>query len=1075
MTSLPGLDGIVARWSGGDGRIVPPLNPPAGVDVITLEDVAAGQVFDALDLEDLLDHVPPVTLHVRVATSATDLFPDAPPERIVDLTAANRAPETFSAPTPAAGEWFVALGTRDGCRLATGDPDGTLGQSARLGRVVDAFASLGTGQLLVGDGGAGHAARLVAATASSISDVVTVGTPYGPVSLTVLDEAAAGDAWRLLKDLLVPDTGTDDADLARGRALVAALAEVDARTDPAVELRLPAAGIPDRNDLNVHAVFGVVTEPAVRAAITAIVASGLASRASQRAAVGPPALPTGVRLGLRLPMSAAPTDRIVANGSVLVELGGLDVGATGIEPATDLAVRTRLRIGARQGWLAGGPDPLRGTGRSREHALRALVADVVIPHRPGSTATATGHITLLDGRVFDVDQERRDVAAGAEPVAAEVRLLLSLAAQRIVAEATAVVPSTIAVSLRSAFEALALLAADGSVADAVEQLDPRSRPRSWPTCWATPSAERSWPREHARSSPPALPSAVTTLPPSASSPTPLTVLADLNARSLTIDAPAGQGRFGWAAHVELTPTTASWSVRLGTDHDGSPAGAAWLELDPTRAVLRWRPAGGSAPRDVPLWPHLDARAVVDALVQLTPALLGEAAFEMLRSLDETAKPVIDAAPRRVRSPRRRARTGGAAALRPPARPGRLAAPRRRAGRPAGASRRAPRRARSRSSALSGQPGELVFTPGVTLSGHDAAGALELRALVDTAQFAAPPATPLGRLAAGLQASVRIPGSGAPTLALDLNLGVVGAAPGRKALHASLDGGLRVFLRPETGADIVLYPAGPGLAAAAAAGAIDAANHALPFLLNKLAEQSGPSLSGTVGELVAEVGDLLSLRDSTPKFTYDLLADFTSDPVGRLESAATSNLAAVLPDLRQALDDVLPANVDVQAVGQTLQVTVGPVVLGWQANPCRFEVTADGHRPPGRRPGRCHAGAHPERGRRPVRRRRPGAGPRRSGRAPSGARGVRRRLARRWPAGRAGARPRRHPSLRRAVAARRSRPCSSSCSRTRRRRRPTPPRWPSALAEVVATLAASIALAAGRRSSTCSPCRSAARP
>ncbi len=626
----PGLDGIVARWSGGDGRIVPPLNPPAGVEVITLEDVAASQVFDALDLEDLLDHVPPVTLHVRVATSATDLFPDAPPERIVDLTAANRAPETFSAPTPAAGEWFVALGTRDGCRLATGDPDGTLGQSARLGRVVDAFASLGTGQLLVGDGGAGHAARLVAATASSISDVVTVGTPYGPVSLTVLDEAAAGDAWRLLKDLLVPDTGTDDADLARGRALVAALAEVDARTDPAVELRLPAAGIPDRNDLNVHAVFGVVTEPAVRAAITAIVASGLASRASQRAAVGPPASPTGVRLGLRLPMSAAPTDRIVANGSVLVELGGLDVGATGIEPATDLAVRTRLRIGARQGWLAGGPDPLRGTGRSREHALRALVADVVIPHRPGSTATATGHITLLDGRVFDVDQERRDVAAGVEPVAAEVRLLLSLAAQRLVSEATAVVPSTIAVSLRSAFEALALLEADGSVADAVEQLihDPAALVANV----LGDAVRRANLAEGARTllaAGPALsgddPAAVRLVA------DPLTVLADLNARSLTIDAPAGQGRFGWAAHVELTSTTASWSVRLGTDHDGSPAGAAWLELDPTRAVLRWRPAGGSAPRDVPLWPHLDARAVIDALVELTPALLGEAALEIARA------------------------------------------------------------------------------------------------------------------------------------------------------------------------------------------------------------------------------------------------------------------------------------------------------------------------------------------------------------------------------------------------------------------------------------------------------------
>ena len=158
-----GLEGLVARWSGGDGRIVPPLNPPAGVDVVTLEDLAAGQVDDALDLADLLDHDPPVTFHVRIAASADGVFPDAPAERVVDLTPANRAPETFTAPAPDSGDWFVVLGTRAACRLATGDPDGTLGQAARLARLVDASSGLGPGQLLVGHGGAGHAARLVAA------------------------------------------------------------------------------------------------------------------------------------------------------------------------------------------------------------------------------------------------------------------------------------------------------------------------------------------------------------------------------------------------------------------------------------------------------------------------------------------------------------------------------------------------------------------------------------------------------------------------------------------------------------------------------------------------------------------------------------------------------------------------------------------------------------------------------------------------------------------------------------------------------------------------------------------------
>ena len=471
------------------------------------------------------------------------------------------------------------LGTRDASRLATGDPDGTLGQGARLGRVVDAFAGLGTGQVIVGHGGAGHAARLVASSAPTVSDVITLGTPYGPVSLTVLDEAAAGDAWRLLQDLLVADTGADDPDLARGRALVAGLAEVDASTDPAAELRLPAAGIPDRGDLHVHAAFGVVTEHGVRAAITAIVASGLASRASGRAAVGAPPAPTGIRLGVRLPITPAPTDRIVASGEVTIDLGGLDVGSGRVTPATDRTIRTRLRIGARDGWLAGGPDPLRGPSRSREHGLRALTADVVVPHRSGSTATAEARITLHDGRVFDVGRERWDVAAAAEPVATEARVLLSLAAQRIVAEATSTTQSVTATALRTAFEALQLLAADGSAADAVEQL--LHDPAALVTATLSDATRRQQLAQAAGSLLAAAPAATGDDPAVFRLVAgPATVAVDLSARALTVDAPSGQGRFGWAAHVALSPSTATWSVRLGTDHEASPAGAAWLELDP---------------------------------------------------------------------------------------------------------------------------------------------------------------------------------------------------------------------------------------------------------------------------------------------------------------------------------------------------------------------------------------------------------------------------------------------------------------------------------------------------------------
>ena len=89
-----------------------------------------------------------------------------------------------------------------------------------------------------------------------------------------------------------------------------------------------------------------------------------------------------------------------------IDLGGVDLGTGGLSTATDRAVRVSTRIGARGGWLAGGPDPLRAPGRSREHALRALTVDVTVPRGAGSTATAAARVVAQDAQVFGVAHER---------------------------------------------------------------------------------------------------------------------------------------------------------------------------------------------------------------------------------------------------------------------------------------------------------------------------------------------------------------------------------------------------------------------------------------------------------------------------------------------------------------------------------------------------------------------------------------------------------------------------------------------------------------------------------------------
>ena len=537
-----GLEGLVARWAGGDGRVVPPATAPTGVDVVTVPEAAAGQLADVVDLDQLLDHEPPAVIRVRIASNATAAFPDVPADRLVDLTLANRAPETFDPPAAAAGEWYVALAPRAVAALPTGDPDGTLGQAARLARVFTAFAGLGAGQVVVGEGGAGHAARLAAATCPEVSDVVTLGTPLGPVSLTVLDDAGAGDVWRLLADLLPPEQDADDDDLALGRALVRALAEVDPAGDPGAELRPPTA-FPDRAGLTVHAVFGVVSDPAVRRGVTAAVAAGLAARARSRAALGDVTGAVGVRAGLRTHLTSGPTDALVVEGHVTIDLGGVDLGTGGPQHrhrpggAGVGPHRRPRRLAGRRTRSAAGAGPVPGARAARAGRRRHRAA------RRRLDGSAAARVVAQGAQVFGVAHERLEATPTGEPVGAEVRLLLSLAVGRIVAEATAATASPAAVALRSVLEGLQLVAGDGGIADAVESLvhDPAALASATLADATRRTAVAAGARTLLGAAAPLTgddPAAVRIGTDT------VTVVADLTTRSLTLDAPAAGGPFG---------------------------------------------------------------------------------------------------------------------------------------------------------------------------------------------------------------------------------------------------------------------------------------------------------------------------------------------------------------------------------------------------------------------------------------------------------------------------------------------------------------------------------------------------
>ena len=70
--------------------------------------------------------------------------------------------------------------------------------------MLDNLASLGNDLVVVALGGAGHAARVAVDAQSAVSDLLLVGTPLGPVSLSALTTQPAADALRLLHALLPP-------------------------------------------------------------------------------------------------------------------------------------------------------------------------------------------------------------------------------------------------------------------------------------------------------------------------------------------------------------------------------------------------------------------------------------------------------------------------------------------------------------------------------------------------------------------------------------------------------------------------------------------------------------------------------------------------------------------------------------------------------------------------------------------------------------------------------------------------------------------------------------------------------
>jgi hypothetical protein len=889
------LEAIAQRWLGGDGRITPPATAPAGITLRRVG-VAAAQLHDALNLDDLLGRTPDAVVHVALGNAA---WTDAPEDRRLDLATAGLDAAMFTLPEAEAGEWFICLGTRADCRASGSSTDGTPEQAARLGHWLDALAAVSNDIVVVALAGAGHAARLATQDAgrNEVTGLVMLGTPLAPISLTALSVQPTADALRLL-DRLMPPEGLDDADLALGRSLVGSLMELAPLADPAADLRLPVAPFEaPRAGLAVHALFGEVSAERIAQGLTAIVAAGLAGRARQRATLAA-ALPTGVHAGLRwaLPEDSSGTLRIRANAQL--QLFAFDL-EEGIDRGHEL--RVELRIGDALGWLAATP----------EMELRALSAVLTVPLDGSSPGEA--RVVLHEARVFGQSWEALVLGAvddDSVPLLPEARVLLSAAVQRLTAD----LGSARSLALTNLFAALGLTAASGGVVgDAVDQLihDPAGLLRQRLT---TAGAQ--------------ITAALNSLL------GPLGAGIDLATQTVRVQGGGSSaGRFGWNADVIALPTGIAGTLSVGTDAALPTVGGLQVRvaLNPFAVSLHWHQ---SSSRTVvaPLWPAPDGQALARMLAQASPSLAAHVALELMRRADEEAQPLIDAMLDAL------GLLAGAAsdaerALRPLA--GLLADP---PGwlRSADSLAANPLKIQALFDALrplmgqAGAPGSpLQIASGVSLAVSAEGAGARLSLAVDPSVWMAPGGGG-ARLAGGIGASLAVGLSGAPQVALEANLGLPGSTGGRQAVHTRIGtGGVELFLRPASGGDIPLVPfAGLGALSAAA-------EAALPFLLDKLSE-----LPGTPGDLVRTVGDALALRAGTPRaFSADALRTWAANPVGALTAAVPSITATGLNLIAPLLDDFLPAGVSANGDANQLSVSVAGVTLAWRPATSRVTFSA----------------------------------------------------------------------------------------------------------------------------------------
>jgi len=881
-----GFEGLATRWALTDG-VVGPTTMPDDIEPHVFEGLGYDTLL-ALGCEGgivggVLPEVPEALLSavVHVSCEPPAWLEGRPAASTFDLTTSSPG----QLPPTGPGPWFLRLPTPAAAAAARPDLDPVAAQALLIEATLGVRS---TDVVMVGYGDAGAAAVRAANTRSSVKHVITVGTPWGPVSADALMNGLSGDALRLLTRLHrqgvskppQPIAAFETSPLQRMRGIIArsaALKTADALPD--------ASAQPRTSGYEVHPVFGSLDEAEIARGLGAFVADGIASRVEARISSAPSAL-TAVHAGVDLPVIDLNVGGVLVGVGAAVELcrAAQESDGTGVEVDFVRGVVVDVHLGLVDSWLVGGPGSTTGAGDLRWMSARV---DVPLDGRPGSA-----ELVLHEATGLGIDRERWVVridpaAPSADAVVPEIRGLLSSVLARL---------STAEPRLAVIFDLLGLRRDGG--------LDPAGLDRLLHDTVATVRSRIAA--------------------------APAVLAAEM--RGLITGATGGGSQVAWTvgpatlgidiatgdvtAALDLEETTGvPLSLTLESSPTWATADLVVGSVDPVLGGVRFvaaTPAASGQPvtaslelgvpsrpiRTVRVWPDPEVPALTELVALYVPALgLQGLAQGVLSTASEAARPVVVEVLSLIGmleepgTDRQRMRLPIGAVADSAAWLGALA------------QSGSVNPAATAVALLDGLAALIVPDRGPAPGWPIAQGVVvNYSAVGEQLRLTLSTVIDLDLEGTQVVTSVEVGalvGRGAPPQpVVEVSLAIEGEGEG-VGVRLTLDPGLRLsLLRASPAAPLPIYPEGPGLGELLGA----AAESIVPILLNELTEMTGP-FKADVADLVAALGDALELRDGG-EFTAARISAFAANPAAALQT----HLTAVITQAASTLVDALGTDV-----------------------------------------------------------------------------------------------------------------------------------------------------------------------